>query len=598
MFFRWLDAPGTWAGGTTRDEAVPLGRVSSSDVMPGMSGAPVIRTGDGAVVGVVSGRYNSADGWLAGTVWVARTEDLLPLMDGLPGGAGFLLRAVPFGQPLTGHTFTVWWGAWASVAGQLVLATGGDDRTVRLWEVVEDRPVPRLPAYRSDAAAAADELSRAGDAVALAELVTAVSARPPLAVGLFGDWGEGKSHFLELLQQQVAAVARPDNLLAHSAVRQVRFNAWHYAETDLWASLVAELFAQLAQVPDGQRGAEQRSQSRLAADLIWQRGLAERLTAARDRRDDLQQAVHKAQREDLGSWEALSTEQRQQLELLIGGRAEKLYRDAVRTAASLRESGRLSWRLARTLRPATWARLTLAFAVVVAAAVALGWAVPHLLRWSVIASAAAAVLTVGELWRKARAETAKRATPAWKAAVRMGEAQRQRLQNAADLAAAEVTALEREVQNLTAAGQLAGIVTDRAGSADYRSRLGVMTQIREDFTRMAALLTGTAGPAGDNVPDRMAASHKDGPATDAAGDLLPRIDRIIVYIDDLDRCPPRRVVEMLEAIHSAARGPPVRCGGRRGPPVAAACHRRALSRSLAAPCSAHWPGKRRSLSRP
>jgi tetratricopeptide (TPR) repeat protein len=81
--FRWLDAPGTWAGGTTRDDSVALGRMSSSDVMPGMSGAPVIRTGDGTVAGVTSGRYNSADGWLAGSVWVARIEDLLPLLDGV-----------------------------------------------------------------------------------------------------------------------------------------------------------------------------------------------------------------------------------------------------------------------------------------------------------------------------------------------------------------------------------------------------------------------------------------------------------------------------------------------------------------------------------
>ena len=29
----------------------------------------------------------------------------------------------------------------------------------------------------------------------------------------------------------------------------------------------------------------------------------------------------------------------------------------------------------------------------------------------------------------------------------------------------------------------------------------------------------------------------------------PRIDRIILYIDDLDRCPSERVVEVLEAIH-------------------------------------------------
>ena len=81
--YRFLDAAGEWAGGTTRDDAVPLGRMTSSAVVPGMSGAPVIRDSDGAVAGVVSGRYNSADGWLAGTVWVARTEDLLPLLDGI-----------------------------------------------------------------------------------------------------------------------------------------------------------------------------------------------------------------------------------------------------------------------------------------------------------------------------------------------------------------------------------------------------------------------------------------------------------------------------------------------------------------------------------
>ena len=81
--YRFLNAPGEWAGGTTRDEAVPLGRMTSSAVVPGMSGAPVICDSDGAVAGVVSGRYNSADGWLAGTVWVARTEDLAVLLDGI-----------------------------------------------------------------------------------------------------------------------------------------------------------------------------------------------------------------------------------------------------------------------------------------------------------------------------------------------------------------------------------------------------------------------------------------------------------------------------------------------------------------------------------
>ena len=29
----------------------------------------------------------------------------------------------------------------------------------------------------------------------------------------------------------------------------------------------------------------------------------------------------------------------------------------------------------------------------------------------------------------------------------------------------------------------------------------------------------------------------------------PPLERIVLYIDDLDRCPPRRVVEVLEAVH-------------------------------------------------
>lgn len=38
-----------------------------------MSGAPVRRLADDVVVGVVCARYNSADGWLAHSVWVAGT---------------------------------------------------------------------------------------------------------------------------------------------------------------------------------------------------------------------------------------------------------------------------------------------------------------------------------------------------------------------------------------------------------------------------------------------------------------------------------------------------------------------------------------------
>lgn len=79
--YRYLDADGRWAGGTTRDDEVGLSRVVADGVMKGMSGAPVL-VGQ-VVVGVVSGRYNSTDGWLRNSVWVSRTENLIPLLAGL-----------------------------------------------------------------------------------------------------------------------------------------------------------------------------------------------------------------------------------------------------------------------------------------------------------------------------------------------------------------------------------------------------------------------------------------------------------------------------------------------------------------------------------
>ena len=79
--YRHLDTNGHWAGGTTRDDQIQLGRIVVEALMKGMSGAPVL-SGNFAV-GIVSARYNSADEWARNSVWVARTEDLTPLLSGL-----------------------------------------------------------------------------------------------------------------------------------------------------------------------------------------------------------------------------------------------------------------------------------------------------------------------------------------------------------------------------------------------------------------------------------------------------------------------------------------------------------------------------------
>ena len=75
-----------------------------------------------------------------------------------------------------------------------------------------------------------------------------------------------------------------------------------------------------------------------------------------------------------------------------------------------------------------------------------------------------------------------------------------------------------------------------------------------DAPAPAALRGGDADVPGGLWAGTATARPRPGREPDAAGDTLPRIDRIVLYIDDLDRCPPDRVVEVLEAVHLLLAG--------------------------------------------
>jgi WD40 repeat protein len=141
--------------------------------------------------GQVEGRPVLATGSDDGTVRLWDPDRAGPGNDGSPRlrlwDPDSAARA-PLGPPLVGHTGTVLWGCWGRAAGRPVLATGGEDGTVRLWELYEERLVS-LPGYRSDVGGESDRLARGAEAAALA----ARSARPPLAIGIFGDWGRARA---------------------------------------------------------------------------------------------------------------------------------------------------------------------------------------------------------------------------------------------------------------------------------------------------------------------------------------------------------------------------------------------------------------------
>jgi hypothetical protein len=106
---------------------------------------------------------------------------------------------------------------------------------------------PTLSRVFSDSAAAdiEDSLGFQKDVNALAAVMIYKEVTPPLAIGLFGNWGSGKSFFMHKLQKKITELSdgRQDSFC--KKVLQINFNSWHYSDANLWASLITKIFEEL-----------------------------------------------------------------------------------------------------------------------------------------------------------------------------------------------------------------------------------------------------------------------------------------------------------------------------------------------------------------
>ncbi|MDI6098813.1 serine protease [Actinoplanes sp. NEAU-A12] len=72
--FRFLQTQGKWQGSANRIDGSEVAIATASGAVQGMSGCPAIRDYDQTVIGVLSGRYTSEDGWNQHRIWVTRVE--------------------------------------------------------------------------------------------------------------------------------------------------------------------------------------------------------------------------------------------------------------------------------------------------------------------------------------------------------------------------------------------------------------------------------------------------------------------------------------------------------------------------------------------
>lgn len=438
-----------------------------------------------------------------------------------------------------------------------------------------------------------DRLDVMTDVTALCEVLAAHDTRPPLAVGLFGDWGTGKSFFMELMKAEIDRLGTQNPSFYCSRVVQVWFNAWHYMDTNLWASLASRVFEALAEQLEQWKEPEGRRQS-LFAKLQESRGvLAEaveqkadataRLASIRIERDEKKKTFAGTGRIAFQAAVAtLSADQEIQKKLRDAKDQLGLSDAQVQlenAEAQAREFKSLAMRLAAAFRALGREPMFLLVGVLIFATVTglAWWALDH---WELFSSAgeilaklttAVAGLLLGMAPIRGRVSRAvhwledvntrlqqqltvhrrEEEMVIQRDLVRLDERERE--------AQAQVDALTRDITEMRAGRRLERFIMERHTSAEYRQQLGIVSLIRNDFHQLSNLLSesarermeAAANPSAESAGLQGAETPAEPVSTDGkqAGRELPRIDRIILYIDDLDRCPEDRVVDVLQAVH-------------------------------------------------
>lgn len=538
---------------------------------------------------------NVHDGWKHPTNGVIKFSDR---KGSFQGGTAFVL----LGYTQQGFIIQNSWGkAWAGLTvggrkvGGLALWTFEDAAAnlVDAWVIQLTRQIYRAPlvGYDADSLDGDDLLEIKDEVNAFSYVLASVAINPPLALGLFGDWGSGKSFFMQEMFTKIASLAelsqkqREDKAADTKSsfcrnIVQIRFNAWHYLDSDLWASLVTEIFDKLFENISGQTGKPEEKLPKLTSELQNANGVyqqaKQQLNDAEKARDNAENSLQKAievrelkegsiqtQLDDL---KALLTDNQG-----IQDKLEQLSKDLgipeLRTSystldARANEIKGLGQRFNAILQtmfstPWGWTRLFTLIAAILAPVIVVAFieVIQHtaniqlqefhsfavqvstffasVTAWlGMQAKRGAGLLTALEstqqeleqIRNQRRASVVSSQENALQSLKEKEDAARRSVQEAE----LHVQTLQREVQELRPGRLIMRFIEERSKSRDYRSRLGIVSLVRRDFERLSEL------------------SDPESAKYDSA--LMP-VERIILYIDDLDRCRPDRVIEVLEAVH-------------------------------------------------
>jgi len=116
----------------------------------------------------------------------------------------------------------------------------------------EGLPEPLFVGCEADSPSDEDDpLSVRHDVRAICAVLAARDVHLPLSLGLFGDWGTGKTYFMERMYERIDHLTKASQFksLHQTAycknILQIRFNAWHFIDANPWAVMVTQILDEM-----------------------------------------------------------------------------------------------------------------------------------------------------------------------------------------------------------------------------------------------------------------------------------------------------------------------------------------------------------------
>tara|TARA_R110001592_G_scaffold82752_3_gene245004 strand:+ start:6206 stop:9589 length:3384 start_codon:yes stop_codon:yes gene_type:complete len=455
------------------------------------------------------------------------------------------------------------------------------------------------------------------DINAFAAIIALKELTPPLAIALFGEWGSGKSFFMQSLSNKIDSISKNQSLETQNeeysknddgrnqpfckGICQIHFNAWSYTDTNLWASLVSGIFEGLESY------ITKNKKKGVTKDKI-EKELSQKLELAREQESKLTK-IKEAKKGEIRALEferdIKTHEENTAIEniksltlgsLIIKAKAQletdPSYLELKKSVEQFGiENERVSsWSPDNVLKELTaWKTFGLAFFNVepkqwfkFLGVLVLFLLAPFLIKLTQLDWDLAIFSTLGvsgtaliAVWEKAK-QTLDKINPvitkavnykdqyearmadlmsardqeveAEKLKILQGQMEITHINSQLDLINKEISQLEYSLKSSLSQKALYSFIVERSKSQDYERHLGIISTIRRDFETLSDLFLNNVieNKSHNNTQEE----DKKQKSYEEFRDQFDRpLERIILYIDDLDRCPEDRVVEVLEAVN-------------------------------------------------